>query len=209
MPPFKNLIFDIGNVIVDIDYTMPLKEFQKLSNIDFTEIVSHSQLPSVFHQFEKGRISVTDFHRELKQFLRKEVTDQEILHAWNSILIHYPKQKFDLLNRLRSTYKVYALSNINETHVEAINAAVREKFGAKAFSDYFDAAYYSNEIGCRKPEAEIYEWVKQKENLIPEETFFVDDMPENVEAAKKAGWRAFHLNHPNKLAALLAELKIT
>ncbi len=208
MRPFKNLIFDIGNVIVDIDYSIPMKEFQKLSDADFSRIVSYSKQQPIFHQFEKGQISVPDFHKELKQFLRPGVTDEEIQRAWNSILIHYPKEKFELLHRLKSSYKIYALSNINETHVEAINTAVREKFGAKAFSDYFDVAYYSNEIGCRKPEAEIYDLITQKENLIPDETFFVDDMPENVEAAKKVGWRAFHLEHPDKLTTLLVELKI-
>lgn len=208
MPQFKNLIFDIGNVIVDIDYAVPVQEFQKLAVTDFSSIVSYSKQHHIFDQFEKGQISVQDFHDELRQFLRSDVTDEQILAAWNSILLDYPAQKFNLLTELKNTYRVFALSNINETHVKAIDEAVQTKFGAKAFSDYFHTAYYSNEIGCRKPEKEIYELVMAKENFKPSETFFVDDKPENVEAAKLVGWQAYELKHPSELQSLLRHLQI-
>lgn len=208
MPLFKNLIFDIGNVIVDIDYAVPVQEFQKLAITDFSTIVSYSKQHHIFDQFEKGQISVSDFHNELRKFLRPDVTDEEILAAWNSILLDYPPYKFDLLQKLKNNYRVFALSNINETHVKAIDEAVKEKFGAKAFYDYFHTAYYSNEVGWRKPEKEIYELVITKENLTPAETFFVDDKPENVEAAKEAGLQAYELKHPSELENLLRHLQI-
>jgi putative hydrolase of the HAD superfamily len=208
MPQFKNLIFDIGNVIVDIDYAVPVREFQKLAITDFSTIVSYSKQHHIFDQFEKGQISVPDFHSELRRFLRPDVTDEQILAAWNSILLEYPKRKFDLLQQLKNNYRVFALSNINETHVKAIDEAVKERFGATAFSDYFHTAYYSNEVGTRKPEKEIYELVIAKENLNPTETFFVDDKPENVEAAKQSGLQAYELKHPSELEALLRELQI-
>ncbi len=208
MPLFKNLIFDIGNVIVDIDYAVPVREFQKLAITDFSTIVSYSKQHHIFDQFEKGQISVNYFHNELRKFLRPDVTDQQILAAWNSILLDYPAYKFDLLQQLKSNYRVLALSNINETHVKAIDEAVKEKFGAKAFSDYFHHAYYSNEVGWRKPEKEIYALVIAKENLTPAETFFVDDKPENVEAAKEAGLQAYELKHPSELENLLRNLQV-
>jgi putative hydrolase of the HAD superfamily len=208
MPQFKNLIFDIGNVIVDIDYAVPIREFQKLAITDFASIVSYSKQHHIFDSFEKGQLSVDAFHAELRKFLRPDVTDEQILAAWNSILISYPKHKFDLLTRLKNTYKVFALSNINETHVRAINEAVRAQFGAKAFSDYFHTAYYSNEVGFRKPELEIYQLLLDKENLNPAETFFVDDKPENVEAAKLLGLNAYELKHPTELESLLTQLQI-
>lgn len=208
MPQFKNLIFDIGNVIVDIDYAVPVREFQKLAITDFSSIVSYSKQHHIFDQFEKGQISVSNFHNELRKFLRPNVTDEEILAAWNSILLDYPSYKFDLLLKLKNNYRVFALSNINETHVRAIDEAVKAKFGVKAFSDYFHTAYYSNEVGWRKPEKEIYELVITKENLNPDETFFVDDKSENVEAAKEAGLQAYELKHPSELENLLRHLQI-
>lgn len=208
MQQFKNLIFDIGDVIVDIDYITTIGEFQKLSAVDFSEIVSYNKQNKIFDLFETGKITAQQFRDELKQFLKAGTTDEEITRAWNSILIHYPAQKIALLNELKTRYKVFALSNINEIHVESINEAAKQKFGVESFGSFFHHAYYSNEVGFRKPEKEIYELVLQKENLIADETFFVDDKAENVEAAKALGIHAYQLTERNKLKELLAELKI-
>lgn len=212
MTKFKNLIFDIGDVIVDIDYLVTIGEFQKLlpsdKGIDFSEIVSYNKQNKIFDQFETGKLSAAQFRNELRGFLKPEVTDEEINRAWNSILINYPAQKFELLNELQSRYSTFALSNINEIHVEALNLAAKEKLGVDEFGRFFHRAYYSNEVGFRKPEKEIYELILSKENLIPNETFFVDDKAENIEAAKELGIHAYQLKDRNKLHELLAELKI-
>ena len=208
MQHFKNLIFDIGDVIVDIDYPTTIAEFQKLSSVDFSQIVSYNKQNHIFDLFETGKITAQQFREELKQFLKPGTTDEEITRAWNSILIHYPAQKIDLLKELKTHYKTFALSNINEIHVQSIDVAAKEKFGADNFGSFFHHAYYSNEVGFRKPDIEIYEFVLQKENLYPSETFFVDDKAENVEAAKGLGIHAYQLTDRNKLNELLAELKI-
>jgi putative hydrolase of the HAD superfamily len=208
MQPLKNLIFDIGDVIVDIDYLVTIAEFQKLAIVDFSEIVSYSKQNHIFDLFETGKISAAQFRDALKPFLKPNTSDEQITAAWNSILIHYPEQKIDLLRILKQRYKTFALSNINEIHVDSLNVAAREKFGVDSFGIFFHTAYYSNEVGFRKPDKAIYEFVLQKENLIPEETFFVDDKAENVEAAKALGIRAYQLTDRNKLEALLAELHI-
>src|SRR5207245_287040 len=116
--------------------------------------------------------------------------------------------KFRLLKELKSHYKTFALSNINELHVAAINEAAKAKFGEKDFGSFFHRAYYSNEVGHRKPDKEIYEYIAIKEKLTPAETFFVDDKEENVETARNMGWQAYHLKHRDHLHELLAELKI-
>ena len=208
MQQFKNLIFDIGDVIVDIDYLVTIGEFQKLSAVDFSQIVSYNKQNKIFDLFETGKITAQQFRDELKQFLKPGTTNEEINRAWNSILIHYPEQKIALLKELKQRYKIFALSNINEIHVASINAVAKEKFGADNFGSFFHHAYYSNEVGFRKPEKEIYQLVLQQQNLIPEETFFVDDKVENIEAAKTLGLQAYQLTDRNKLNQLLAELKI-
>jgi len=208
MQHFKNLIFDIGDVIVDIDYLTTIGEFQKLSTVNFSEIVSYNKQNHIFDLFETGKITAQQFRNELKQFLKVGTTDEEITTAWNSILIHYPATKIALLKELKTRYKTFALSNINEIHVTSIDLAAKAQFGAVDFGSFFHNAYYSNEVGFRKPDKEIYEFVLQKENLKPEETFFVDDKAENVEAAKTLGIHAYQLTNRNKLNELLSDLKI-
>ncbi|MBL0310945.1 MAG: HAD family phosphatase [Bacteroidetes bacterium] len=208
MKPFKNLIFDIGNVLVDIDYEVTVREFQKLATMDFGSIVSYSKQHHLFDWFETGKISADDFRRELRQFLRPEVSDDEINQAWNSILLNYPSDKFDLLKTLKLGYRTYALSNINEIHVAEINAAARKKFQQPDFASFFHRAYYSNEVGFRKPEMEIYEAILSREKLNPNETFFVDDKEENVVAAKNLGIQAYLLSDRNQLFELLKQTGI-
>lgn len=212
MAKIKNLIFDIGDVIIDIDYPTTIAEFQKLMSddktVDFSNIVSYNKQNKIFDLFETGKLSAPQFREELRKFLKKDASDEEINRAWNSILIAYPQQKFDLLKELQTRYSVFALSNINEIHVDALNLAAKEKLAVNLFSDFFHRAYYSNEVGFRKPEKEIYELILTKENLIAEETFFVDDKIENIEAAKQFGIQAYQLKDRNKLHDLLAGLKI-
>jgi len=113
-----------------------------------------------------------------------------------------------LLKQLKTRYNTFALSNINEIHLASIDKAAQTKFGGAAFSNFFQAAYYSNKIGLRKPEPEIYALLLEKEGLKAGETFFVDDKKENVEAACKFGIHAYQLTNRNNLQGLLAELKI-
>lgn len=208
MQQFNNLIFDIGDVIVDIDYQTTIAEFQKLSLVDFSQIVSYSKQNHIFDLLETGKITAQQFRDELKQFLKPGTTDDEITRAWNSILINYPAQKIDLLKELKTRYKTFALSNINEIHVSSIDKAAHEKFGADNFGSFFHQAYYSNEVGYRKPDKAIYEFVLHKENLIAGETFFVDDKAENIATAKELGIHAYQLTDRNKLNELLTDLKI-
>jgi epoxide hydrolase-like predicted phosphatase len=208
MTAFKNLIFDLGEVIVDIDYSVTVAEFQKLALVDFSEVISYSAQHEVFDHFDKGVISASQFRDVLRQFLKPGTSDEQIDNAWNALIVAYPPAKFKLLKELKTRYKTFALSNTNEIHVAALDEAARTKLNAPDFGSFFHAAYYSNLTGHRKPEKEIYELVMQKENLEPEETFFVDDKKENIDAAKNLGWNASQLKDRNQLFELLAEWKI-
>lgn len=208
MPKYDTLIFDIGNVIVDIDYIRPVAEFQKLTAVDFAEIASYNRDHKLFDTYEKGKLTEAAFHGELRRFLRPGVTDQEILDAWNSILIAYPEHKLQLLQQLKANYRVLALSNINETHVRELDRVARERLGVTAFSDFFHKAYYSHEMGLRKPEKEIYQEVLRAENLNPARTFFVDDLAENVASALQVGLDAYQLTERDHLKQLLQQAEI-
>jgi FMN phosphatase YigB (HAD superfamily) len=209
MPILKNIdaiIFDIGNVLVDIDYELMVSEFAKIADVDFHDIVTYSHQDKIFDLYEKGKISSPDFRGLLRKYLRPGISDAEIDAAWNSILIHYPPAKFELLKKLRSKYKIFALSNINDLHISAIDAYVKDKFSAPGMSSYFDHAYYSHDMGHRKPEPEIYQMVLDREKLDPARTLFIDDKLENIEAAKALGIQVYHLTDRNMLLDLFSEL---
>lgn len=208
MNQIKNLIFDIGDVIIDIDYQTTVAAFQKLAKVDFSAIVSYSTQHPLFDQFERGEITAQEFRDQLKPFLKDGTTDEAINQAWNSILIHYPTAKLDLLLKLKNRYRTFALSNINEIHVAEIDRVANTALNSSRFSDFFHRAFYSNEVGHRKPEAAIYEHVMREENLLPNETVFIDDKAENITAAKLLGWQAYQLTNRNKLNELLSELNI-
>lgn len=198
------IIFDIGNVLVDIDYDVMVAEFEKIAKYDFREIIGYTHQDSFFDLFEKGKISTSDFRKTLRQHLRDDVTDDEIDRTWNSILIHYPKEKFELLKRLRRKYKLYALSNINELHIEAIDKHVKPNFSAPDMRSYFDHAYYSHEMGHRKPEKEIYQVMIDHARLDPAHTLFIDDKAENIDAAAALGIQTYHLTDRDSLIEVLS-----
>lgn len=208
MAEIKNLVFDLGNVIIDIDYAVTINEFQKIAAVDFGEILSYSKQLNLFDDFERGSISAAQFRNELRKFLKPGTSDEAIDHAWNAILRHYPPAKFEMLRQLKNRYQVYALSNINEIHVDTVQTDIARQFGEPGVHAFFNKMYYSNQLGARKPERKIYELLLQRENLNPEETFFVDDKVENVAVAKQLGMQAWHLADREKLFELLGGVQI-
>jgi FMN phosphatase YigB (HAD superfamily) len=198
------IIFDIGNVIVDIDYDTMVAEFKNIAKFDFREIIQYTHQDHFFDQFEKGQISAADFRHTLRQYLKDDTTDKQINHAWNSILVTYPASKFELLRRLRSKYQVYALSNINEIHLDGIDQYVTPAFQVADMRSFFDHAYYSHEMGFRKPENEIYQAVIDHAGLDPARTLFIDDKAENTEAAAAHGLQVYHLTDRDSLLEVLS-----
>lgn len=204
----KNLIFDIGDVIIDIDYARPGKAFQPLAKVDFSDAFSFAHQDKIFDKYERGDITSAEFRTGLRKYLRGDVTDEQIDNAWNAIFVDFPAYKFDLLLKLKERYHTCALSNINDIHLTCIDKYIQTNFGQQGLASYFNTAYYSHEMGCRKPEEKIYKILLEKENINPAEAFFVDDRKENVKAAAALGIQAFVLADRNNLIPLLTELGI-
>ena len=186
------IIFDFGGVLFNIDYSRPISAFRELGMKNFEEVYSQSQQDGLFDELEIGSISKEEFINGLKVHFDRPVSDQELLEAWNVILLDIPKHRIDKVNQLRKNYRTFLLSNTNALHVEAFESIIDETMGIDHFRAAFEKIYYSNEMGMRKPHVEIYQELLLNHGLDPKKTLFIDDTIRHVEGARKAGLYAHH-----------------
>jgi len=186
----KNIIFDLGGVIIDIDYNLAATAFKKLGIVDFDNFYSKAKQSSLFDDFEKGLISNSDFRASLRQYLPESVTDHQIDEAWNAMLLGIPSHRVDFLQKVANKYRVFLLSNTNRIHIDAFTQYNDEKFGKGYFESIFEYCYFSSDIAMRKPDAEIFEFVLNENGLLKEDTIFIDDSIQHVEGALSTGLHA-------------------
>ncbi|QDH79843.1 HAD family phosphatase [Echinicola soli] len=192
-------VFDLGGVIIDLDIPFTVNQLGKLLNTNNNTPPMDFMAHPVHHAFEKGEISDVIFRNEIRKTFRKEWSDQEIDDIWNGMLISIPQQKIKLLKELRKTHPVFMLSNTNSIHFKKVEEILLADTGEKGFSGLFDHLFLSHEMGCRKPDAIIYEKVLEKIGLPAEKGVFFDDTAPNLVGAEKVGLRTVHINHPNAL----------
>ncbi|WP_298476542.1 HAD family phosphatase [uncultured Maribacter sp.] len=184
----KNIIFDFGDIFINLDKQAVFKELAKYG---FTSLTP--ELDSVAKKYEQGLISSENFIQSLITIFPK-ADASKIKTAWNSILLDFPLRRLEFLENLakEKKYRLFLLSNTNEIHISyVIESMGKENY--KRFKDCFEKFYLSHEIQLRKPNADIYEYVLQQNNLIAEETFFIDDTKENTDAAEKLGIPCWNL----------------
>ncbi|MBL7884313.1 MAG: HAD family phosphatase [Bacteroidia bacterium] len=184
---FANIIFDLGGVILNIDYNLSVQAFEKLGLNQFDSHFSQAKQKELFDLYEKGHISSTEFRNQLKKQLNENVTDKDIDNAWNSLLLDLPKERLLLLEEIQKTHRTFLLSNTNEIHILEFNNYLAKTFDIPNLSGYFEKAYLSYEIGMRKPDAEIFEFVINQNKLNPLETLFIDDSIQHIESADALG----------------------
>ena len=189
----KNIIFDFGGVILNIDYKLTENAFSKLGLKDFDKIYSQATQKELFNVFEKGLISPDEFRTQIRKFIDADVSDVQIDTAWNSMLLDLPEERVVLIDKLKSKYKLFLLSNTNEIHYTNFSAYMKNKFRRDLFSDVFDKTYVSHKVHMRKPDAEIFELALNENNLKREETIFIDDSIQHIEGARKVGLNAIFL----------------
>lgn len=187
MKKYDSIIFDLGGVIINLDYNKTAQAFINLGLTNFNEIYSKAKQTNLFDDFEKGTISNDAFRATLKQYLPPTITDAEIDTAWNAMLLDIPLHRIDFLRKIAQTYRIFLLSNTNLIHVTAFTAINDRLFGKGVFESIFEKHYYSCEMGMRKPDAEIFEFVLAQNGLDRTTTLFIDDSPQHVEGALKTG----------------------
>jgi putative hydrolase of the HAD superfamily len=193
MQKIENIIFDLGGVLLDIDYNLTRTAFEKLGVFAFDDMYSQANADKLFQKLETGEITEVDFFKEFNRCTGLSLSPSEITKAWNAMLLSFREESLQFLEQLRRDYKIFLLSNTNFIHLNEIKKIFHLKTRAKHFEAYFDKAFYSCEIGLRKPDATCYQWVIGELGIDSELTLFIDDSAHNVEAAQKAGLQTVHL----------------
>lgn len=196
----KTIIFDFGDVFLNLDKPATARELKRLEISHFSEEMLQQNM-----QYEKGLISSEAFIDYYCGNFPK-LTPEAFTNSWNAILVEFPKHRLEFLQQLKEEgkYKLILLSNTNHIHI----AWVKEKIDFfEDFKACFDAFYLSQEINLRKPDPEIYEFVLEQHNLKPEETLFIDDTKENTEAAAKLGIHTWNINPANEDVTQLFTIK--
>lgn len=189
----KNIIFDLGNVIYDVDVTHMLAAWAKLGIQNPEELYTLKAQTELFDKLERGQIEPTEFFDGLLAHTDLEgVTHDALKDGWNAMLIDSDHDRLNEIKRLNENYRVFLLSNTNIVHHEYIANHLREEYNVADMSDLFEKDYYSYTIGHRKPDHEAFEFVLADSNLNPSETLFIDDLAKNIDAASELGIQTFH-----------------
>lgn len=200
----RNIIFDLGGVLLNLDMERTSRAFRELGMKDFDLRFSQARQSGLFDDFDCGRISPQEFRNNLKQHLPDSITDEQIDDAWNAMLLDLPLKRMENLKKLGKNYRLFLLSNTNEIHIRSFSNELREKIGKEDFSDYFEKWYYSCRIGKRKPDAEIFEFVLKDNGLLPAETIFIDDSLQHVKGAQECGIQSLLLHKGEEFSVTLS-----
>ncbi|MDO9510719.1 MAG: HAD family phosphatase [Bacteroidales bacterium] len=192
MKPIKNIIFDFGGVFLNIDFTRSYIEFQKLGIPSFHKLFDGYLQTNLFRDLEIGTISSKQFADSIRYLAGMNLTDAQIFYAWNALLLDLPAKRLSVLKTAASHYRIFLLSNTNQIHYEVYNSDFRNKYGYD-FNDLFEKAFWSHQIGVRKPEASAFDYVINQTGIIKEETLFIDDGIMHIQSAKAMGFRVHHL----------------
>ncbi len=188
----ENIIFDLGGVLLNIDYNRTAQAFKKLGLTSFDDIYSQQEQTQLFDRFETGQIGEDFFVDEVAKTL-PDVARSEIIAAWNAMLLDFPIHRLELLKKLRTDYRIVLLSNTNAIHEKAFSKIITSTFGKDILGEVFEQVYLSHKIGYRKPTKDCFEFVLADCSFLPERTVFIDDSIQHVEGAREAGIAAFHL----------------
>ncbi|MBE9599923.1 HAD family phosphatase [Pedobacter sp. MC2016-24] len=207
MQKIKNIIFDYGNVIFEIDFNKTQNALLQLGIINSTEFFAHKSHHNLFSDFETAAITPAQFRDGIRHAAQNnKLTDEEIDAAWNSLLIGVPPGIHEVLLKLKQKYRTFLLSNNNVTHYKYIVDYLKREYGMNDNSELFEKAYYSQDMFLRKPNVEIFEQVIAENDLDPAETLFIDDSPQHIAGAKLAGLNTLLMTkHPKDLEQVLIE----
>ncbi|NEQ52002.1 MAG: HAD family phosphatase [Leptolyngbya sp. SIO3F4] len=185
----ENIIFDLGGVILDLDYSLTIQALSKLAGYDVAEHYGQQAQAEFFSQFEIGAITAAEFRLGLKQLLSFEASDEAVDSAWSALILAFPPERVELVRQVGRKKRTFLLSNINELHLMTSDRKFTEAMGTGLgrLADQFERVYYSHLVGDRKPNVSIFQKVIDENHLEPAKTLFLDDTAHNLIGAQQVG----------------------
>jgi putative hydrolase of the HAD superfamily len=200
MQNIKNIIFDYGNVIFSIDFKLAQKAFSELGISNSDQFFGHLQQDAIFDAFDRGEITAAQFRDRIRDVAgNKNLTDDQINAAWNSMLLGIAHGNHELLLKAKAKYRTFLMSNINDIHYSHIMNYLRHEFKFEGNDHLFEKVYYSHFVGIRKPDAAFFQKIISENNLVPAETLFIDDSPQHLATAKTLGLQTYLMTAPDTL----------
>ena len=189
----KNIIFDLGKVLLNLDFDASILAFQKLGLSKDVLDNQHAYSDPVFYELEVGKVSPEEFCSRVRKVLKnQDATDNQIEDAWYAMILDIPANRVKVVQELAKNYNVYLFSNTNKIHIDRLHKAFKAEHGID-FPSLFVKDYYSHEIHERKPDISSYQKVIELSGVNPDETVFIDDLEKNILGAQKAGLKTFWL----------------
>jgi glucose-1-phosphatase len=198
MAAIKNIIFDLGGVLLDIDFNRTAQAFAKLGVKNFDALYSRDAAVDLFEKLETGHISNNDFYTAMQQHCAAGTSAAQVQQAWNAILVAYRKESIAALKTLKEKYSLYLLSNTNSIHHAEFTKMYTSEFEGQPFESNFTQSWFSHLLQMRKPYAETYLHVLKAGSINGSETIFIDDSPANIDGAKKISGLQTHLLLPHE-----------
>lgn len=196
MQQYKNIIFDLGGIFLNLDFKKTEQAFIDIGIHNFSQLYSQNHASDLFELLETGKITGEEFCEHLRMASGANATDEDIFKAWGAMLLHFPKERLDWLNEIKNKYAIYLFSNTNLPHYRIFSKMYDEQSSGKDFNSFFIKAYYSHEMGLRKPYPESFIYILNEQKLDASETLFIDDTLKNIEGAKLAGLHTLHIVSP-------------
>ena len=189
----KNIIFDLGGVILDIDETIVYKELEKMG-ISTSELAHSKDFKEIMSKFDTGIYTAPTFRKKTKALLGLEkMTDKRFDDIWNAMLLDIPRERIEAIEKVKKHYKIFLMSNTNVIHYNLYIRDLQLRFGYNEFDELFHKSYFSFAEHLEKPDPHFFELILDHEQLLPEETLFIDDSKKNIEAAQSLGIHTYHI----------------
>ncbi len=196
------IIFDLGGVILDISPKETERRFEELGITVTHEMFHITPEKNPFTLLEQGAISYEEFYNGVRESFNTTLSDNEIRYAWDGMLLNWTPERIELILELKKEYKILLLSNTNGVHYDTYTKSFQEQFKFP-FEDLFHECYVSHEMGCRKPNLDIYEQLIEKSGITPERAIFIDDTFLNIEGCEAAGIQGYHLTNGEDICDIL------
>ena len=198
MKRVKALLFDLGGVIVNLDYHKTINAFEALGVANTESLYNQFNQTEIFDDFETGSLSGKEFINLMKHQIPTHSSESEIKKAWNAMIIGFEEAKLEQIKRYSERIPCYLLSNTNEIHLEYIQTLLG-KMSFKNLELLFNKCYYSHIIGKRKPHKETFEWVLNDMGYAPEDVLFIEDSPQHIEGAKTTNLNTLYFTNERSI----------